>query len=138
MADLDYYASYANVRNLLMNAALGTATSTLYWETSLELALSISQGYIHQYLGLENLTSTTNVVHVAVLKGIQIDLIMMRVLQARQMTENNLSAAGEIQSFWQMMPYLTNEHRRLLDSILDQMDGVAWTFDVNTGYEVSY
>jgi len=138
MADGDYYASYPDVRNLLNEQSIGGAASTLYTENSLELALSVSQAYIHQYLGLTSMACTTNPVHVATLKAIQIDLIMMRILQAKHINQNNLTEAGAIQSFWQVMPYLTNAHKQLLDRIADQLEGVAWTFDVRTGSEVNY
>ena len=132
-----FYCAYTDVQQLLNNANIGATGSTLYDESSLLLACTVSQAKIHLKLGIRVMTKITDVVYKEILKGIQIDLIMMRILQSRQMNENNISSAGEITSFWQMMPGLTYEHQRTLGEILEERDGVAFNFDTRTGNEVS-
>lgn len=132
-----FYCAYTDVRNLLNNANLGVAGSTFYTEDSLLVACKVSQSKIHLKLGIRTMTKISDEVYEEVFKGIMTDLIMMRILQSRQMNMNNISNAGEIQSFWQMMPGLTYEHKQTLSEILDERDGVAWNFDTRSGYEVT-
>jgi len=132
-----FYVAYTDVQKLLSNANIGVVGSKLYNEDSLELACKVSQAKLHLKLGIRTMTKITDDVYKEVLKGIQTDLIMMRILQARQMNENNISSASEITSFWQMMPGLTYEHQRTLAEILEERDGVAWSFDTRTGNEVT-
>lgn len=136
MADGDYYAAYADIGTLLMNAGIGVVGNTLFDEDGVEMALNITMAIIHGYLGLTTLTKLTQTVHAVLLKGIQIDLVAMMILRARAFTENNLSAFGETTQFWQITPYLTNSHTKMLDRMLDQIDGVAWAFNTSTGRQV--
>ena len=137
MADGDHYAGYSDVQQLLSNSGIGIAGNTLYNDTSLEIALDISLAKIHNYLGIRTTTKLTNAVDVLILKGIQIELIHMRILQSRSLKENNLADHGAIQGYWSIMPDLTRGHIRQLDEVLANNDGVAWTFDTRTGYELT-
>ena len=132
-----FYCAYTDVQQLLSNDNIGIAGSKLYDEESLLAACTVSQAKIHLKLGIRTLTKLTDAIYKEVLKGIQIDLIMMRILQARQMNMNNISSASEITGFWQLMPGLTYEHQRTLAEILEERDGVAWNFDTRDGNEVT-
>ena len=135
MADGDHYAAYADIGLLLMNTGLAVAGNTLLNDTGAEVALDVTMAMMHSRMGIETLTKLTNVVHAALLKGIQIDLVAMQILRARIFNENNISSFSEGVQFWQITPYLTRSHEKMLDKIVDQNDGVAWSFNVATGRE---
>jgi len=107
MADGDYYASYADVQNLLMNAGLGKAGNTLLDADAIEKILKIGQAKLHLRLGLSSLTSVTDVVAVELLKEMEVDMALQRILAARHANENNLSDIAAIQAFWTISPTLT-------------------------------
>ena len=107
MADGDYYASYADVQNLLMNTNLGTAGNTLLDDTTIEKVLKIGQAKLHLRLGLSTLTSETNVVAVELLKEMEVDMALQRIIAARHANENNLSDLGAVQAFWTLSPTIT-------------------------------
>ena len=107
MADGDYYASYADVQNLLMNAGLGVAGNTLLDADAIEKILKIGQAKLHLRLGLSSLTSVTDVVAVELLKEMEVDMALQRILAARHANENNLSDIAAIQAFWTISPTLT-------------------------------
>ena len=132
-----FYAAYTDVQQLLNNASIGAAGSTLYSEASLLVACTVSQAKIHLKLGITTMTKLTQAVFIQVLKAIQIDLIHMRILQGVSLNEKNISTSDAITSYWSLMPALTREHNQMLDLILDSMDGSSWTFDTETGNEVS-
>jgi len=136
MTDGDHYAAYADVQYLLMNAGLGVAGNTLFDANAIDLGLSITLAILHGYMGLTTLTKLTQAVQAVILKGIQIDMITMMILRARALNENNISAFGETTQFWQITPYLTQAHKQMLDKMIDQNEGVAWTFNTVTGTEV--
>ena len=132
-----FYCSYVDVQNLLNSSNLGVAGSSLYTEDSLLLACTIAQAKIHFKLGLTVITKLTDAIYKEVLKGIQIDLIMMRVLQGRTLNDNNISDPSAITGYWSLMPALTREHKQILDEILEARDGIAWAFDTRSGNEVT-
>ena len=105
----EYYASYADVRNLLMNENLGVANATLWDDNAIEKGLKIDQGKINWKIGLRNtLTSYSgDVVVVEILRGIMYTLQLQRVLVARHANQNNLSAIETLQAFWTISPTFT-------------------------------
>lgn len=135
MADLDYYASYADVQDILMNAGLGLDGNTILDDEAIEKILKISQAKIHGKLLLRTLTSITNVVDVEILKEIQIDHIMQRILAARHANENNLSDISSLTAFWTMAPTFTFAQLGDLARIkrLNQSSKGAFNHDIRTG-----
>lgn len=132
MADLDYYASYAEVRNLLNNQNVGSGT--IYAEASMELALKISQALINLELGVDTLSCVSDVIVAEIAKGVQIDVIHQRILQAANLrffaTEADSSA---VIGFWRQMTQLTREHRRILAICKSKNEGVAWAVNTRDG-----
>ena len=107
MADGDYYASYADVQEVLMNTGLGLAGNTLLDDAAIEKVLKIGQAKLHLRLGLSTLTSETHVVAVELLKEMEIDMSLQRIIAARYGNDNNLSDLGAVQAFWTISPTLT-------------------------------
>lgn len=132
-----FYCSYEDVKNILNEQSIGAAGSTLYSEASLLLACTMAQAKIHLKLGIRTITKISDAIYKEILKGIQVDLIMMRILQGRILNENNISDPSAITGYWSIMPALTYEHLKILNEILDERDGVSWTFDTRSGSEVT-
>lgn len=133
MADGDHYAAYADVQNKLSNAGIGTAGNTLYDADSLEIALDLSQVVINTYIRGDPDGADVTGGAAVLCKMVQIDLVFMMILQARHIQNNNLNDAGAIQSFWQITPQLTYQHKQLLDIIASNTDGVAFNGYTRTG-----
>jgi hypothetical protein len=137
MTDGDHYCSYADIRALLMNAAIGTSGARIYSDTALETALDITMDMIHGELDYTT-TKVTTAPYVNILRNIQKDLIAMMILQARHFQENNLADAGSVMAFWQTSPTFTYAHLTSLRKIKVRLRGntVARNFNTQTGNEV--
>jgi len=136
MADGDHYAAYASVRELLSNDQIGVAGATLYDDGSLERALDITMAILHNYLGLTTMTKVGDAVDLVVLEGIQCDLINMQILRARNMKENNIGDIATTIQYWSVTPYLTREHKMMLDQINAKLEGSSFVYNVKNGTEV--
>ncbi len=138
MATGDHYATYVEVQQALNNANIGVAGGQLMSDTSIEIALDISQALINLKLEQEGVASITHVLGAIVCKGIQIDMIFMTILRNRQIKENNLSNAGEILAFFTKMLYFTLDHLSLLKTV-NQLLGnkkTAFAYNINTGRRI--
>ena len=138
LADGDYYAKYADVQHILMNAGLGTEGDTLWNENAIEKALKISQARLHLRIGVtESLTSISSVVFVEILKGIQIHMIQQFILASRSMKENSLSTTDILNTFWTLSPNLTNDQKAELREIKRKYHGLAIkNYDIRSGVEI--
>lgn len=117
MADGDYYASYDDVRHLLMNSNLGVAGNTLFDADAVDLALSLIEAQIHLYIYNDNTTTKLTGTYATLLKGIELDIIKMHILSSRFFQEQNLVDQGALQAFWTITPYFTYQHRQILEMI---------------------
>ena len=136
MTDGDHYAEYKSVQELLSNAELGVADATLYNDTSMERALDITMAVIHNYLGLKTMTKVGDPVDLIVMEGIQVNLVNMQILRARNMKENNIGDFGTTIQFWSITPYLTREDKTQLDRIQRKLFSGVKNYDIRTGREV--
>lgn len=138
MADGDYYASYADVQKLLMNAGIGVADNTMFDDDAIELALKISQARIHLKIGLpDTLTSITGAVYAEVLKGIQIHQILQRIIAARHCKDQNLASIEVLNTFWTLSPQFTIQQREDLKEIKRKYHGLAIAnYDIRTGARI--
>jgi len=115
MADLDYYASYADISDILQNANLTNSGNSLLDDDAAEKILKISQAKIHIRIGKDNtLTSITGVVFVELLKEIQVAYILQWIIAARHANENNLSDIAAVQVFWTLAPTFTYAQEQTL------------------------
>ncbi|MCK5644632.1 MAG: hypothetical protein KAJ19_27790 [Gammaproteobacteria bacterium] len=135
MADLDYYASFADVKDILENAGLGDAGNTLLDDDAIEKILKIAQAKLHLRLGLTTLTSQTDVIAVELLKEMQVTYILQWIIAARHANENNLSDIGIVQTFWTMAPTFTFAQQAdlaLIKRVIDVNKGSA-NYNMRTG-----
>ena len=137
MADGDYYASYADIQYILMNAGLGTAGNTMFDENAIETALKLAQGKIHLFLNLDTLTSITGDVYIEVLKSIQIHLVHQRIIAARHAKENNLADTTVLTTFWQLSPQFTYQQKDELEIIKRRVNGYGiYNYNIRTGSRI--
>ena len=136
MADGDYYASYADVQEVLMNENLGVANATIIDDAAIEKILKITQGKIHLRLMRSDLTSLTNVVFAEVLKEMEIGLLTQMAIRARHMKENNLADTDILTTYWTLSPNITKDMKEELESIRLQLDGVAFNYNIRNGAEI--
>lgn len=138
MADGDHYATYADIQNIIQNSNVTGLTDTLFNAAGTELALDLTQAIINEYLGESDLTSISDTVGAVLCKHVQLNVVTMMILRARQFKETSLDNMGDMISYWQITPALTPADKQLLDMIKLRTDGVAWAFNTRTGYEVNY
>ena len=134
--DGDYYASYANIRDLLNSQNIGVAGSSLMIAAGLEVALLTSQALINFEIYQDDTTTKVTGNYANICKAIQIDLVMMRILQSKHMTENDLTDAGAIQGYFRVMPALTFEHKFLLAQIRSKVLGTSYNWNIQTGERI--
>ena len=136
MADLDYYALYADVKDILMNQNLGVADGNIIDEAAIEKMLKSMQGKIHLRLRRTTLVSITNEVHVEVLKDMQISLITQLAIRARHMKENNLADTDVLTTYWTLSPNFSKEQKADLATIRDDLEDNSYNFNTRSGAEV--
>ena len=136
MADLDYYALYADVKDILMNQNLGVADGNIIDEAAIEKMLKSMQGKIHLRLRRTTLVSITNVVHVEVLRDMQISLITQLAIRARHMKENNLADTDVLTTYWTLSPNFSKEQKADLATIRDDLEDNAYNYNTRSGAEV--
>lgn len=107
MADGDYYASYADVKHILMNSNLGTSGNALWDDDAIEKALKMDQAKLHLRMRITTLTSLTDVVDIEVLKAILIHMQSQRILVSRHFNEGNIDNLETLQAFWALSPQIT-------------------------------
>lgn len=137
LVDGDHYAAYADLQNILQNSGLTTAGDTLFNENGAEIALDLTQAIINKYIGATTITSITDTLNATLCKHVQLNMVSMMILRSRQFKENNIDGMSEMISYWQVTPALTFADKELLNLVKQDQEGVAWTFDLRSGQEVS-
>ena len=105
-------------------------------ETGLEVALLTSQAAIQFEIYQDNTTTMVTGNYANMCKGIQINMIMMRILQARHLKENNLADSGAIQGFFRVMPAFTFEDKHTLAIIRSKVLATSYNFNIQTGARI--
>lgn len=121
MADGDYYASYADIQNSLMNTGLGVSGNTLFDANAIEIALLTSMNVMHTILNVSAKIATAPYTNTC--RAIQIDVVKQCIIHARFFKEQNLTDPGILTAVSAGIQ-LNNFQLYLLNLIHDRLESV--------------